>query len=180
MIGRIDLLRLLSAPEAATSPSLERMRTLVDEAGGRALARDNWYPGHITASGIVMSADGSAALLILHGTLGRWVQPGGHVESEDPSLEAAARREIAEETGLTDLEPLGLLGIATHAFPPRGNEPAHCHFDVQFGYRSKGGTVSVGAGIRAVRWAGLRDRRADGSMRLAIGLAARRIASQTG
>ncbi|QBD75011.1 NUDIX hydrolase [Ktedonosporobacter rubrisoli] len=33
--------------------------------------------------------------------LGMWALPGGHLSVEDPSLEAAAQREVREETGLT-------------------------------------------------------------------------------
>ena len=35
-----------------------------------------------------------------------WVPVSGKVESYDPDLEAATRREVAEETGLTDWRPL--------------------------------------------------------------------------
>ncbi|MFJ1895829.1 MULTISPECIES: NUDIX domain-containing protein [unclassified Streptomyces] len=37
---------------------------------------------------------------------GRRIQPGGHGEATDLTLPGAVRREIAEETGITALEPL--------------------------------------------------------------------------
>jgi 8-oxo-dGTP pyrophosphatase MutT (NUDIX family) len=58
--------------------------------------------GHITASGFVMTPDRSETLLICHKGLNRWLQPGGHVDVDDAEIWYAARREIREETGLTD------------------------------------------------------------------------------
>jgi 8-oxo-dGTP pyrophosphatase MutT (NUDIX family) len=54
-------------------------------------------PVHVTASGIVVGRRGT--VLHLHKRLGRWMQPGGHIDpGETPST--AARREATEELGL--------------------------------------------------------------------------------
>jgi len=54
---------------------------------------------HLTASGVVLSADGRV-LLVEHRKLGCWIYPGGHVcPNEDPA--EAVVREVAEETGIT-------------------------------------------------------------------------------
>ena len=63
--------------------------------------RDRFVPGHFTASGFVVSPDGSSLLLIHHRRLDRWLQPGGHIDPEDASPIAAAAREVTEETGVS-------------------------------------------------------------------------------
>ncbi len=59
------------------------------------------------AGGVVVGPDGRLALVQQHGN--SWSLPKGGVEEEETLLEAA-RREIAEETGLTELEFQGELG----------------------------------------------------------------------
>lgn len=83
-------------------------------------------------------------LLIHHGRLGRWLQPGGHIEADDATVEDAARREIGEETGITDLRRVGsgILRIDAHPIPPRGEEPAHTHIDLGIGFIA--GTDQIG------------------------------------
>ena len=63
-------------------------------------------PAHLTASCLVLDAAGEQVLLTLHRRANAWFQFGGHLEAEDSSLWAAARREAGEESGLDGLEPL--------------------------------------------------------------------------
>lgn len=51
-----------------------------------------------TASGFVV--DDGRVLLVRHAKLGRWLQPGGHIEPRETPDEAAIR-EVREETGVT-------------------------------------------------------------------------------
>ncbi|MFL6166854.1 MAG: NUDIX hydrolase [Ornithinibacter sp.] len=63
-------------------------------------------PAHLTASCVVLDAGGERVLLTLHRKANEWFQLGGHLEVEDSSLWAAARREGREESGIGTLEPL--------------------------------------------------------------------------
>ena len=93
--------------------------------------------GHVTASAVVARPGGEAFLLVFHRKLGRWLQPGGHVEHSDASAFDAALREASEETGIraTGFEaPLGgtIFDVDVHEIPARKSEPAHQHFDVRY------------------------------------------------
>ncbi len=79
---------------------------------------ESWYrkpPGvgeHLAAGGVVVKMiDGDLAVALVHeGELAGYGLPKGHVELNE-SPEAAARREIREETGLEYLIALGELGV---------------------------------------------------------------------
>lgn len=119
-----------------------------------AFSRDQYQPGHLTASAFVLSAAGEQLLLIFHRKLGIWIQPGGHVEPTDTSLAAAARRELAEEVGvsLPAAEPDAIFDLDVHAIPARKNEPAHEHFDVRFCFRAPTAELSINAEVVDARW----------------------------
>ncbi|WP_291279919.1 NUDIX domain-containing protein [Galactobacter sp.] len=61
---------------------------------------------HLTSSAFVFDAELENILLCFHGKGRFWVQFGGHIETSDASLAAAAQREGLEESGLTELTPL--------------------------------------------------------------------------
>lgn len=88
--------------------------------------------GHLTGSAIVVNAERSAVALVFHPRVGRWIQPGGHVEPSDRSLAEAAWREATEETGIEGLrvsaEPVDL---DIHQYScPKGTP--NRHLDVRY------------------------------------------------
>jgi 8-oxo-dGTP pyrophosphatase MutT (NUDIX family) len=92
-------------------------------------------------------------LLTLHSRIGRWLQTGGHIESTDPTLEAAAIREAHEESGLADLslEPSPLL-LSKHEVPCGQVRPTY-HLDVQYlVIANPMGSPNIGAESLDVRW----------------------------
>ncbi|MEU0108294.1 NUDIX domain-containing protein [Streptomyces sp. NPDC006251] len=129
-------LRRHPGEQALLQPLLDRI------AVGHDVTRRTDYEGHVTTSGVVVN-DADEVLLVHHRASGRRIQPGGHGEPHDRTLPDAVRREIAEETGVTDLEPCcggEPIHIDVHeieARPAKG-EPAHRHFDVRYLFRTRG------------------------------------------
>jgi 8-oxo-dGTP pyrophosphatase MutT (NUDIX family) len=84
-------------------------------------------PVHVTASAIIVGRRGT--VLHLHRRLGRWLQPGGHVEAgEEPP--AAAVREALEETGLAVAHPADgpcLIHLDVH-----DAASGHTHLDLRY------------------------------------------------
>lgn len=110
---------------------LEAMAKLA-RSSSAALSRENYEPGHFTASAFVVSPCRRELLLIRHKKLGMWLQPGGHIEATDRDLVAAARREAQEETGLGDLTLMKpFFDVDVHEIPAWGESPAHLHHDVR-------------------------------------------------
>lgn len=85
--------------------------------------------GHVTASAWVTDASCTHALLTHHRRLERWLQLGGHVES-DATLLDSALREVHEESGLTRVRALyeSVWDVDIHKIP----KPDHLHYDIRF------------------------------------------------
>ena len=153
----------------ACPPSTHRDRTLAfldacDDC-------DEWLAGadgHITASAVVLDAAAERTLLIYHRKLERWLQPGGHVESADADLVAAALREATEETGIAGLiidpDPvhLDVHWVGTHY-----------HYDVRFVVRTpRGAEPSVNADVDQFLWVTADELHGVGTDDSVIGLVA--------
>ena len=140
------------APTVDERVDLASMTALLESADAP-FDRNLFAPGHFTGSGFVVSPGLGAVLLVHHRRLERWLQPGGHVDADDGSVEGAARREIEEETGIGSLESLGgLLDIDVHPIPPRHDEPGHRHFDLRFAYTTDETELTKTEEVRDVRW----------------------------
>ena len=122
----------------AWAPPNQRQRALRDRYVAHLSARPDGlsrdcYPDHVTASTLVVSADGSQALLTLHAKAHAWFQFGGHCEVGDTTLAGAALREAREESGLEQLsfDPTPLL-LDEHEVPFCGSQGGVRHLDVWF------------------------------------------------
>jgi 8-oxo-dGTP pyrophosphatase MutT (NUDIX family) len=92
--------------------------------------------GHLTASAVVLSADGRHVLLTLHPRVGKWLQLGGHCEPEDTTIAGAALREATEESGMNGLviDPVP-IHLDVHPITCSLGVPTR-HFDVRFVVRA--------------------------------------------
>src|SRR3954466_14998933 len=70
----------------------------IDQFDGETLISRKNFTGHLTTSAFIVDQQAAALLLLKHKFLNRWLQPGGHVDTGDASLVAAALREAVEET----------------------------------------------------------------------------------
>ena len=136
-------------------------RMLELSGASAACERSHFTPGHFTASAFVLSPDKREVILIHHKKLGIWVQPGGHVEASDADLLDAARREVAEEVGLGELDLVStgspLFDVDIHPIPARKAEPAHEHFDVRFAFVARTRDFERTEEVADVRWVPLND-----------------------
>lgn len=144
---------------AATSDEagLARKQTLELLADGPVAMTRAHRAGHVTASTLVVGADGRM-LLCLHGRMNTWMQLGGHCEAGDPTLVAAALREATEESGIAGLrldpEPID-VNIHPVRCRPADGEPATetFHFDVRFvAFAPVGAIEQVSAESHALGW----------------------------
>lgn len=132
-----------------------RMAELSHEAAS--CQRSHFIPGHFTASAFVLDPSLQEVILIHHRKLGIWVQPGGHIDDSDLDIESAARREVAEEVGLAELEHFAALGsglfdVDIHAIPAHKQELAHEHFDVRFAFVAGTRALLGSEEVVALRW----------------------------
>ena len=120
-----DLVRSHRPTSPRETEAKQRMLVELDRLPGP--TNEHADPTHFTASALVVGARGT--VLHLHKRLGRWMQPGGHIDAGETPPEAA-RREAVEELGLEVRHPPGgprLMHIDVH-------EAAlgHTHLDLRY------------------------------------------------
>lgn len=157
MVDAADLEALLQAfvpADALEASYREEMLALVQS--GDCCGRDHFVPGHFTASSFVLPPHGDELLLIFHGKLHRWLQPGGHIDPTDDTVFDAARREVEEEVGLSELVALGgLFDVDVHVIPALKGDPSHKHFDLRFLFRATTRQVQAGSDAKDAKWVSL-------------------------
>ena len=120
-------------------------------------SRQQFSPGHVTATGLVLHPDGEGILMVLHGRLKRWLLPGGHVEPEvDCDVLAAAAREVLEETGIS-VGGGSIVGADVHGIPAKIRdgvevEPYHLHHDVLVWFQAEETELTISEESSDLRW----------------------------
>ena len=133
MTSVVELLRTFVASDEREEADRCAMLRLAEELADP-LSRDE-VTAHFTASAFVVDEEARRVCLVAHAKLGRLLQPGGHIEPTDLSLEAAAMREAREETSLElSFHPTAPrpFDLDVHEIPARPGEPAHWHLDVRY------------------------------------------------
>ena len=103
MIDALSVATLVRHFEVSSDGESLKSRDLVLmllECSPDPFSREQFTPGHVTCTGLVLAPDGERLLLVHHRRLDRWLLPGGHVEPDDAAIWHAARREVTEETGV--------------------------------------------------------------------------------
>ncbi|ABV78466.1 (Di)nucleoside polyphosphate hydrolase-like protein [Rickettsia bellii OSU 85-389] len=98
----------------------------------RANSSNHLSMGHFTASAFLLNHDQTKFLLMHHKKLNKWLQLGGHCESDDILTEAI--REAREESGINEIEAVSnnIFDIDVHYIPQTPKEPSHYHYDIRF------------------------------------------------
>lgn len=118
------------------------------EGGQNIFDRKN-FKGHVTASGLVISAE-KKILMVFHNKLQKYLQPGGHIELKDTNIISSAKREVEEETNLINIQlhewcsrNNSPILIDTHKIPKNKDEDAHYHHDFMFVFYTQNSDISL-------------------------------------
>lgn len=112
---------------------------------------------HFTASAWIFNQDNQSVLLCHHRKLDLWIQVGGHADG-DHNLEAVARKECYEESGLFDLEMIpGIFDIDIHTFPKSKDVEEHEHYDVRFLFIARNPEIKANHEVKDLKWVKLED-----------------------
>ncbi len=116
------------APSRRPAQGIELSR--IQGWGGRMRRKQRRAQRETSAGGVVFrrGPDGEPRFLLIRDSYRNWGFPKGHLEPGEPPA-AAARREVAEETGLKDLVLHGPIRVIDWYFRFRGKTiHKFCHF----------------------------------------------------
>ncbi len=131
-----DQLRQHIPLDATEAAHLAATLHFLETCDSNPLSRDT-PEGHITASCLAIHPTDASMVVLWHKKIGRWLQPGGHVEDTDASVADASLRELCEESGATAADVrafLGIVDVDVHPIPAHKDQPEHFHYDVRFGF----------------------------------------------
>lgn len=120
---------------------LKTLLTYLDKYSSEEITDWNNFNGHICASGFVYSKKEQKFLTLYHKDMKTFLYPGGHIDATDDTPTITAKREVKEETGLTNFQLLSIssddlvpFDIDTHIIPynERLKLPSHYHFDFRY------------------------------------------------
>jgi 8-oxo-dGTP pyrophosphatase MutT (NUDIX family) len=109
------------------------------------------FTGHVVANSLVLNSK-NEVLTIFHNKLKMYIQPGGHVDQTDELVVDATRRELAEETGLKDVdldewhkETSIPIFIESHLIPQnvQKEEEEHYHHDLMYIFKTNTNDVEL-------------------------------------
>lgn len=106
------------------------------KANDNVLVRDNKI-AHMTASAWITNKSRTKILMIHHNIYNSWAWVGGHADGDSNMLNVA-KKEVGEETGITNLKLLkneifGLNIVTVESHIKRGKRVnAHLHFDIEY------------------------------------------------
>ena len=128
----LSLLRQYRPQGEAEAADVERVRALAEAAADPFLRSMSL---HVTGSALIVHPASHRVLLRWHQRQQAWLQVGGHGDPGESDPLSIARREAAEETGLTDLVPwpdARLRHLVIVNVPAGKGEPAHEHADLRY------------------------------------------------
>jgi 8-oxo-dGTP pyrophosphatase MutT (NUDIX family) len=160
MPSSTEALRLARSFDASAEEEKSRELILaLLELTAAPFSRDQFHPGHITCTAVVLHPNGRQFLLMHHHRHRRWLLPGGHVEEGDVTLGDTARREAIEETAVK-IQNNGsgrLVGMDVHGIPARKKEPFHLHHDLIFAFNASSEDFALTDEAPQVAWCGMEE-----------------------
>ncbi len=120
---------------------LALFKEFLDRTEDKEVTDWNNFDGHVVASAFVMAKKEKLFALVYHKDFKMYVYPGGHITEEDLTPLEAAKREVTEETGLDNLEVIGVsddlnvpfdIDIHRISYNETLSLPAHYHFDYRY------------------------------------------------
>ena len=139
--------------------SLEKIKKFL-KTNDNCFSRTN-LKGHLTAGAIVIDKDENI-LLNHHKQLNMWLFFGGHSDGDTNSLRVA-KREVMEESGITEIDDLGgkILEVDVHMIPDciEKNEPAHYHYHINFLFIAKNTNFKMSDESTGIQWVTIEEAR---------------------